>query len=37
MKHHDPYDFKDRLMVGLILGAIAGIVYGITELWKWLF
>jgi hypothetical protein len=38
MRHpHEPYDLKTRLIVGLIFGAIAGIIYGIIELWKWLF
>lgn len=34
---HEPPGAKDRLIVGLIFGAIAGIIYGIVQLWKWLF
>jgi hypothetical protein len=33
-EYKDPYNFKTRLIVGLILGAIAAIVYGISELIK---
>lgn len=34
---YEPYDFKNRLIAGLILGAIGGLVYGAIELYKWLF